>query len=206
MCLVMCYLLNSTDQEHSRHCREFCWKVLLKRSVCLPNIPFRSHGWWPICPFEGRAFQRSFYRSVVPPWSLSPHSPAYIRAVARKPVCGWSKVREVQSSGRWHGEVTACALTQVPCVQRPAQPAPCSSYVLAWLFPLTSLSPLLTFSLLGKVSLTPPYKKFQPSPHQWHSSIPSYFLLSCWSASYILHCISSILVYWLFASSRILAP
>lgn len=175
MCLVMCALLNSTVQEHSRHCREFCGKVLLKRSVCLPITPFRSHGWRPVCPVEGRAFQRSVYGSAVFPWSLSRHSPAYIRAVARKPVCGCSKVQEVQSSGRWRGEVTMCALTQVPCVQRPAQPAPCFSYVLTWLFPFTSLSPWLTFSLLGKVSLTPPYKKLQPSPHQWHSSRPLTF-------------------------------
>lgn len=54
------------------------------------------------CQFERRAFQRSFYRSALPPWSLSPHSPAYSWAVARKLVCGWSKVREVQNGGRWH--------------------------------------------------------------------------------------------------------
>lgn len=94
----------------------------------------------------------------------------------------WGRCRTV---GGDIGEVIACTLTRVPCMQKPSRPATCFSYVFTWLLPPSPrppFSPLLTFSLLSKVSLTPPYIKLQPSPHQWRSLslFSSVMLISIW--------------------------
>lgn len=158
------HLLDSTDREHSHHCRKFCWPLLLKRSVCLPSIALKS--------FDVELFlngEEGHFRGASPGLYCLPNSslslPACMWAAARRPVFGWQEVREAQSMGRWcwrgNSMPPDSGLLHVLNLQPPHSSLRCSHDFHP--SPLSALCSNVVFS--ARPSLTPCDIQLQPSPH-----------------------------------------